>query len=213
MDDPVSEANVQTDGEDDAEHQPEKMEQDFWRLHQRLNVPHGNPPSYPEACEYLGIEEDEPCLPAPDFLKNLMGHRGQAHQLRKLPQQVVGIAHMIIQELGPIQGRIIADDCGLGKTIQTLSFIVFRSLKLPSAYENHQPTIIAMPPSCLDTWLMESSRYFTNHLDIILCHRQVGGDLLRQGLNVSPDKSLPTGPWLPGTSSSSSISWASRCCS
>ena len=65
---------------------------------------------------------------------------------------------MLTQENCPIGGGVVADDCGLGKTIRTLAFIVMKALLLPKDYVDHKPTLLAMPSSIIDTWLQEHSR-------------------------------------------------------
>ena len=168
-----------------------KQEQKFWRLQQRLNVEQSRPPDYLEACKLLAIDPASPMIPLPKVITTLKPPSEPPSVLLLKPWQVVGIAWMILQEESPIKGGVIGDDCGLGKTIQTLAFIVFSALRLPPGYSNHQPTIIQLPPSIIDTWLLESSRHFINTLDVILCHRMLGGDLVRRGLFVGPDNLLP----------------------
>ena len=94
---------------------------------------------------------------------------------------------MIRQEGTAIAGGVVGDDCGLGKTNQTLAFIYLTALMLPDNYKHHKPTIIAVPPSIIDTWLAEHSRYFADILDLWLCHRTVGNNLRRKGLFVAAD--------------------------
>ncbi len=45
------------------------------------------------------------------------------------PWQVIGTAWAIQQEAGPVHGGIIADACGIGKTVQMLSVIAYRGTK------------------------------------------------------------------------------------
>ena len=91
------------------------------------------------------------------------------------------------QEGTAIAGGVVGDDCGLGKTNQTLAFIYLTALMLPDDFKHHKPTIIAVPPSIIDTWLAEHSRYFSDLLDLWLCHRTVGTNLRRKGLFVAAD--------------------------
>jgi SNF2 family DNA or RNA helicase len=79
--------------------------------------------------------------------------------------QVVGVDWMMAQEAGPIQGGIVADDCRLGKTIQTLAHVWFASHRQEPPY---RPTLIVVPPNLIDTWLDEFRRHFVNLLTLLL---------------------------------------------
>jgi SNF2 family DNA or RNA helicase len=178
----------ETDGEGEQERitaiDRSRRERLFWKLHKRLNVEQSTPPDYHNACAMLGLDPNNPYLPQVPAEVGLSTD-ASAPRLRLKEWQVVGIAWMFHQENSPIGGGVVADDCGLGKTIQTLAFIVMKALLLPPNFAEHQPTLLAMPSAIIDTWLQEHSRYFSGSLRLWLSHRSIGNDLLRKGLNVS----------------------------
>lgn len=58
---------------------------------------------------------------------------------------------MVEQEDGPVRGGILADDCGLGKTVLALALIHFaarRGRALP-----YRPTVVVVSPGIVDTWI------------------------------------------------------------
>jgi hypothetical protein len=69
-------------------------------------------PSYKDACDELYLNYVEP---------RLMSAGGDGVVLNSW--QVIGMAWAMGQEAGPCRGGVIADACGIGKTIQMLSVI------------------------------------------------------------------------------------------
>jgi SNF2 family DNA or RNA helicase len=77
---------------------------------------------------------------------------------------------MRLQEKGPIEGGILADDRGLGKPLQALSLIYTRARKAsPSA--RHKPTLIVAPTTVLPVWIKECRVRFGDELNEL--HRLV----------------------------------------
>lgn len=69
-------------------------------------------PDYQLACEELELDPKEP---------RLMSAGGDGVLLN--PWQVIGVAWGLGQEAGPCCGGIIADACGIGKTIEALGIV------------------------------------------------------------------------------------------
>lgn len=87
----------------------------FWKLLNDITGVSAQTVSYEHACRQLKLNPDEPKFPAdkPSLTLNAW--------------QVGGLRWGIRQELGPVHGGIIADACGIGKTIQMLAIIHHRS--------------------------------------------------------------------------------------
>ena len=83
-------------------------------------------------------------------------------------------------------GGIVADDCGLGKTIQMLAAITYDATRHESDH-HHRPTLIIVPPGVLDTWVQEWIRYFSNVLSLYLFHgsSEQSRSTVRQGLIIN----------------------------
>ena len=69
--------------------------------------------------------------------------------------QQVGVAWMINQESSSVKGGILADEMGMGKTIQTIALIV--ATKQSSS--TNKPTLVICPSSALGQWSEEITRF------------------------------------------------------
>ena len=78
--------------------------------------------TYEEACAALDLDPAEPR--ASWGIEDANSDR-RGVQLK--PWQVQGIAWMAQQESSPLQGGILADACGLGKTSTILGLIAYRA--------------------------------------------------------------------------------------
>lgn len=70
-----------------------------------------------------------------------------------LPFQEEGLGWMVSQEHGDHKGGILADEMGMGKTIQTIAMIVQRKEETPD--QEHGPTLIVCPTSAMPQWADE----------------------------------------------------------
>lgn len=124
------------------------------RKRQQLRVP-ATPPSFDAAIAYLGLKVDDrsqaiPHPPntfqvSPTFLK---------------PWQVTGVAWMLEQEASPLYGGILADACGLGKTLTALT-LVWAANQLQEPLDHSRtfaPTLVLVPNALVDTWITEIDR-------------------------------------------------------
>ena len=75
---------------------------------------------YDKACQALGLQGFHPRA-----LWGLSGDDVDRAVVLK-PWQVTGIKWMADQEASPLMGGILADACGLGKTVTTLGAIAYR---------------------------------------------------------------------------------------
>lgn len=87
----------------------------FWKLMNEMTGVCAQMPSFEHACDYLTVDPNDTRFP-PDN-----------PSLTLNPWQVVGLYWGIQQECGPVKGGIIADACGIGKTIQMLAIICRRA--------------------------------------------------------------------------------------
>jgi hypothetical protein len=113
---------------------------------EHLNSAGATPPTYQEACDILGIDRNLP----------LMG------PLELQPWQVNAVAWMLQQELTSAKGGILADDCGLRKTVACLSLVV----KATQVATTFRPTLILAPSHVLMGWVDEIHRSFTDLLNL-----------------------------------------------
>jgi SNF2 family DNA or RNA helicase len=79
--------------------------------------------------------------------------------------QVMGAAWILQQEDGPIGGGLVADDCGVGKTVSTLTAIKVaadRDKARAHAGEaiTFRPTLILAPSIVVDVWFAECQPFF-----------------------------------------------------
>ncbi|KAJ5409164.1 uncharacterized protein N7487_003523 [Penicillium crustosum] len=82
------------------------------------------------------------------------------------PWQVTGVSWMLQQEASPLHGGILADACGLGKTLTALTLIYQAALVQPRP--PYRPTLILVPSALIDTWLLEIERHFGDALTVRL---------------------------------------------
>jgi SNF2 family DNA or RNA helicase len=128
----------------------------FWSLQNAVGDISAPSPSYTDASKIFDQGPEGPTI----------------NGLLLKPWQVIGVAWMLEQELQPLRGGIVADGCGLGKTLQTLAFLHCtlvrdrRAMKL----QPHRPTLVLVPTGVIDTWVTEWARFFKNSLDLRVYH-------------------------------------------
>ncbi|KAI9674034.1 MAG: hypothetical protein M1829_003877 [Trizodia sp. TS-e1964] len=165
------EDDVEAEAEKEIELDPKEI---FLTLQNKVNDCSADNPTYQDSCRSLGLDPDSP------FLEAL-----SKKPLRLKPWQITGIAWMHQQERGPIAGGIIADGCGLGKTIQTLSYI-YLDFKLSG---KNQTTLVLAPGNVLDTWIKEYKKYFADLYSLRLYHGdETSNRQYRHNLLISSDE-------------------------
>jgi DNA repair protein RAD16 len=83
---------------------------------------------------------------------------------RKLkPFQLEGLHWMIEQEKTKFKGGLLADEMGMGKTIQAVSLIM-------SDYPAKTPTLVLVPPVALMQWQSEIAEYTDGRLKVLVYH-------------------------------------------
>lgn len=76
----------------------------------------------------------------------------QLDKIKLYPYQVEGFSWMVAQEADPtVKGGILADEMGMGKTIQTIALILARKREV-------KPTLIVCPMSSMSQWDNEISK-------------------------------------------------------
>ncbi|PYH28100.1 uncharacterized protein BO87DRAFT_278632, partial [Aspergillus neoniger CBS 115656] len=75
----------------------------------------------------------------------------------------------------PIRGGVLADDCGLGKSVTALAAIDRDSERRTI----HRPALILCPAALIDTWFTEIQTHFKARFTVHLFHGQTAhtGDL------------------------------------
>ncbi|KGO38096.1 Helicase, C-terminal [Penicillium expansum] len=87
------------------------------------------------------------------------------------PWQVTALGWMHLQEASPLHGGILADACGLGKTLTALSLIWTTNQLLPAVDAppgTFAPSLILVPNALVDTWTSEIDRHFGDALQLIV---------------------------------------------
>ncbi|KAL2801512.1 P-loop containing nucleoside triphosphate hydrolase protein, partial [Aspergillus granulosus] len=125
----------------------------------RLNMHQGTAraPPLADACKVIGIDPTKLEVSPKD------------HPLFRLKaHQVTGVMWMQQQEAGPIHGGILADDCGLGKTLQALTLIWSRAGRKRSETGRWGPTLIIAPTTVIPVWIREATHRFGDDLTLKL---------------------------------------------
>ncbi|KAL4981348.1 P-loop containing nucleoside triphosphate hydrolase protein [Aspergillus falconensis] len=117
-------------------------------------------PDYLDAAQMIGVDATEPVVEMNDDLKTVLK-----------PWQVTGVSWMLKQEAGPVKGGILADGCGLGKTLQALTLIASAAKQLGKDAQPYRPTLILCPAGLVDTWFLEISTRFGTLLPVRIFHR------------------------------------------
>lgn len=118
---------------------------------------------YTEACDQLGLDKANPKLDVEDSTDVLP-------TILK-PWQVTAIAWLQKLEKSPIGGGILADGCGLGKTLSALSLVYLRSQGPQEEGKVHRPTLVVCLSGLVDTWLSEITKRFGSALHVYVFHR------------------------------------------
>ncbi|KAJ6089266.1 Helicase C-terminal [Penicillium canescens] len=105
------------------------------------------------------------------------------------PWQVTAVAWMLDQEASPLHGGLLADACGLGKTISALTLIwTANQPSLPvDPTRTFAPSLILVPNALVDTWVTEIDRHFGDALTLVLLFGSSTrtGDRRRKALTIS----------------------------
>lgn len=112
-----------------------------------------------EAVRKLGLQSDRDLLPG--------------LEVRLLPHQLIGVSWMVDQERAtPHKGGILADQMGLGKTVQMIATM---AINLPKDSSSSQTTLIVVPSALLQQWKEEIE---TKTNDLFTVHIHHGRDKL-----------------------------------
>ncbi|KIX01027.1 uncharacterized protein Z518_10093 [Rhinocladiella mackenziei CBS 650.93] len=142
----------------------ETLEHHFWDLRANMSTVSVSTPTYPEAAARFGFDPDH----------HRAGQIQISHPLSPdapipfVPKlhQVIGAAWQLHQEENPMGGGINANDCGMGKTSQTL-LAIFQSAREKYARweagdtdQDFRPTLILAPPNLVSVWYNEWVRWW-----------------------------------------------------
>lgn len=128
-----------------------------------------------EAGKILGVDPDRPIL-----------FKGTEHETMMQPWQLPGVAQMIRMEQHDLGGGILADACGLGKTVQALGLIYLSPIV--KGLTEFKPTLVIVPAGVIDTWVSEYIARFSHALTLYLLHasKTQTSDPRRKDLTVDP---------------------------
>ncbi|KAJ6109384.1 Helicase C-terminal [Penicillium sp. IBT 16267x] len=105
------------------------------------------------------------------------------------PWQLTGVAWMLDQEARYLHGGLLADACGLGKTLSALTLIwaANQASEPMDATRDFFPTLILVPSALVDTWITEIDGHFGDALTLILFFGSDTrtGDLRRKAATIS----------------------------
>lgn len=166
-------------------------------------------PAFSESCEALQIDPDKRVLSV-----------GSCPPVKLLPWQISAAWWMMKQEASAIQGGILVDDRGLGKTITILSFIYQASFK-PAEERSMKPTLILAPAGMVSTWASQLVKSFSLEMPFFIFYgwRSQTSDAVQKSrtlesleeLNSKLDSLDPSDPTTSRTVIISSYStWAER---
>ena len=162
-------ADIEESGGDPGEI---KVSDDFVTLSRRMNTVSAPSTTYPEACQYLSLDPRHPCI----------------GNVTLRPFQVTGVDWMTRMEEHHGRSGILNDECGLGKTIQSLAMIALAATKASAPFK---PTLVLAPSTLMDVWLREHNTNFYNELELLFWYGTVGPggmtDPIRKRYHVSPD--------------------------
>jgi SNF2 family DNA or RNA helicase len=118
-----------------------------------------------EACRRLGIRRD-PISRLPILGP---GENSGTQPFTLRPWQVTGVQWMFTQESEPIRGGIVADACGMGKTLMALT-LIFLDAKRRSENPNaiFRPNLIVFPSMIFHVWFDEIKSRFGNAIELHL---------------------------------------------
>lgn len=118
-----------------------------------------------EACRRLGLKRDPVSrLPMLD-----PGHASGIEPFALRPWQATGVQWMFSQESEPIRGGIVADACGMGKTLMALT-LIFLDAKRRSEDPNaiFRPNLIVVPSMIFHVWFDEIKSRFGDAIKLHL---------------------------------------------
>lgn len=116
-----------------------------------------------DAVRKLGLQSDRDLLPG--------------LEVRLMPHQLIGVSWMVDQErASPHKGGILADQMGLGKTVQMIATM---AMNLPK--DSSKPTLIIVPAALLQQWKEEIE---TKTNDLFTVHIHHGRDKLTTTVDV-----------------------------
>lgn len=82
--------------------------------------------------------------------------------LKMMPFQLEGLNWMLNQEKGMYKGGILADEMGMGKTIQTIALLMSEPRK--------KPNLVVAPTVALMQWKSEIEKHTNKALSVIVFH-------------------------------------------
>ena len=135
----------------------------FWKIRKDMTARTAQYPSWEEACELLGIPQDE-ALGGIDAIN--WNFPPCQKPFRPVVVQVIAVAWMRKMEASPIRGGILALDAGLGKTL-TAIYLMFKDYEDgKKAYEKNKasehpvkmvfkPNLVACPAVVIQVWVTE----------------------------------------------------------
>ncbi|OOQ89168.1 hypothetical protein PEBR_10898 [Penicillium brasilianum] len=115
------------------------------------------------------IHGEEEWIRQQDPVLEITGRYDSEIQLQ--PWQPSAIAWMMAQESTRIHGGILADACGLGKTLSALCLVYFAAMKLQAEADERtkfRPTLIVVPASVLLQWVDQIDGFFKHKLKVMI---------------------------------------------
>ncbi|KAM0687164.1 DNA repair protein rad16, partial [Conglomerata obtusa] len=93
-----------------------------------------------------------------------------------MPYQLYGVSWMLSREKSIVKGGILADEMGMGKTLQALGLIL--------CYEAVGITLIVTPVVAMNQWVQEMERHAPGAFEITMYHGRSKKDLMKNNTNV-----------------------------
>lgn len=146
---------------------------DFWEFREKLSSCSATTLPFERCLQMFGYRPEKEHADKIRIQQSLRSSNPKPwSSLKPNPWQITGAAWMMAQEGGPIGGGLVADDCGVGKTILIFLHLVFQAQRREREYQQDpkstdcRPTLILCPNNLLAVWVQEWSRFFSGVLNL-----------------------------------------------
>ena len=144
-----------------------QKQNEFWQFQAELNtIKNLIEPTYAEACPVFGLDPhaDNPAIEI---------HQVGAPALRFTPKpwQIIGAAWIHAME-GTLGHALLADDCGIGKTLTLLTHVyeALRRAKSGRLKGPFKPTMVIVPTVVVASWFSEIQKHFGTGMVVKVWH-------------------------------------------
>ncbi|KAK6605883.1 hypothetical protein H4I95_05689 [Botrytis cinerea] len=140
----------------------DQEKKDFFQLLESMSSATAMAKSFVECCENYGFDYSDP--------KNI---KVRGVPFKPYPHQVIDMAWLADMENSPMEGGLLAAECGSGKTAIILLLILITHYRLVDENsQNHFATLIVAPSSVIDVWYADYVKFFGKALNCRIFYGQ-----------------------------------------